>query len=74
MLICQAKQFTESKLRELKLPFKKLTARTVYFTDLARGSCVFVKIHGWKPSPLFGELSHFAAVHGFRITTDYDYS
>ena len=31
----------------------KFTVRTVDFTDLARGSKVFVKIKDWKPDPIF---------------------
>ena len=51
------------------MPFTKLTARTVNFTDLARASCIFVKIHGWQPNPVWVELKRIAVAHGFHIET-----
>ena len=45
----------------------RLTARTVRFDDLARDRCTFVKIHGWHPSPLWGDLEAVAYRNGFCI-------
>jgi hypothetical protein len=51
----------------LGLPAYKLTAKTISFMDLARGSKLFVKIHNWKPSPLWDELQKVAKDNGFLI-------
>jgi len=45
----------------------KLSAKTIDFIDLARGSCIFVKIHGWKPSPLWDELKKHCRKSGFCL-------
>ena len=63
----KAKQIIKSELGELGLPYTKLTARTVGFSDLARTSCIFVKVHGWKPGPAWGALETLAVEHGFRV-------
>lgn len=63
----QAKKIVKSELERRDLPFTKLTARTIDFTDLARASCVFVKIHGWQPNPAFDEIRAVAVANGFRI-------
>lgn len=62
-----AKKVIAAALAERDLPFTKLTARTVDFTDLARARCVFVKIHGWQPNPAWTELRQIAVDNGFRI-------
>jgi hypothetical protein len=46
-----AKKHLAAFLAAEKLPFTKLTAKTVDFTDLARASKVFVTVHGWAPAP-----------------------
>jgi hypothetical protein len=66
----QAKRIIEVELKRQGLPFAKLTARTVGFSDLARGSTVFVKIHGWKPHVAWDTLKRLAHEHGFRIEAD----
>ena len=66
----QAKKVIKDRLEQLQLPFTKLTARTVDFTDLARATCVFVKIHGWQPSEQFDVLDKLAKANGFRVETD----
>lgn len=63
----QAKKIVEGFLRNRGLPYARLTARTVGFSDLARGSKLFVKIHGWKPSPEFKNLEALAHQHGFIV-------
>ena len=45
----------------------KLTARTIGFDDLARGSRLFVNIHGWRPSPLAEALARTARENGFSV-------
>lgn len=45
----------------------RLSARTISFEDLARGSMVFVTIHDWQPDPFFDTLAGIARDHGFRI-------
>lgn len=63
----QAKKIISNKLNELGLPSYKLTAKTIDFIDLARTSKLFVKIHGWKPSPLWEDLQQIAKTNGFLI-------
>ena len=57
----EAKQIIAEKLVDLDLPSYRLTAHTVGFSDLMRGDCIFVEIHGWKPDPLWADLK--AAAH-----------
>lgn len=64
----EAKKIIANKLNELGLPAYKLTAKTVSFADLARDSKLFVKINGWKPSPLWEDLQKTAKENGFMIT------
>lgn len=45
----------------------KLTARSVSFSDLARGSRVYVKIHDWEPNPIADALESLARSHGFAL-------
>jgi hypothetical protein len=63
----QAKEIIRQKLIELDLPTYQLTAKTIGFADLARTSCIFVKLHGWTPNPLYRELDLIARASGFRI-------
>ena len=62
-----AKRIIATELQRLQLPILKLTARTVSFSDLARGQCIFVRIHNWQPNPLFEELRKAAVTNGFRV-------
>ncbi len=64
-----AKKIIERELIARSVPFTKLAAQTVHFTDLARTSRIFVKIHGWQPNPVWGELKRIAVAHGFHIET-----
>ena len=78
MTPAQAKRIIKAELQLRELPFTKLTARTIDFSDLARGSSIlargssiiFVCIHGWEPNPVFNELKTLAHVHGFCVETD----
>ncbi len=63
----EAKRIITKKLSDLNLPAFKLTAKTVDFSDLARASKLFIKIHGWKPSPLWDDLQKVAKENGFLI-------
>lgn len=62
-----AKKIVRAFLEEHRLPFEKLTARTIDFTDLARAKCVFVTVHGWTPNPIAEDLTHLAVNNGFRV-------
>ncbi len=66
---CAAKKTIERELTARSVPFTKLTAQTAQFTDLARTSRIFVKIHGWQPNPVWGELKRIAVAHGSHIET-----
>lgn len=63
----KAKKIIKAELDKRKLPYSKLTARTISFTDLAREKCIFVKIHGWEPSKEWNDLKTVAVENGFRI-------
>jgi len=63
----QAKRIIQNALDELRLPYTKLTAKTISFIDLARDKCVFVQIHGWQPNPAWKILKQLAHKNGFRI-------
>jgi hypothetical protein len=63
----QAKRIILAELQLRDLPFTKLTARTIGFSDLGRGSRIFVQIHGWQPNAVWAELDGFARRNGFSI-------
>ena len=63
----QAKNIIKNELNKRELPYNKLTARTIGFSDLLRGDCIFVKIHGWNPNPQWDELKNIAKENGFCI-------
>lgn len=63
----QAKQIIQLYMDVNGLPYTGMTARTVPFTDLARGSCVFVTVSGWTPSPLLQGVEDTAKANGFRV-------
>ena len=63
----QAKKLIANKLTELGLPAYKLSAKTINFMDLARGECIFVKMHAWQPNSLWEQLDSVARANGFRI-------
>lgn len=65
----KAKAIIRQKLRMLNLPPYYLTARTVSFSDLARGNKVWVAIHNWKPNPKWDDLNDIAHENGFRLET-----
>ena len=44
-----------------------LKARTINFSDLARGSCIFVHIGNWVSNPLWADLKAVAKDNGFCI-------
>lgn len=63
----EAKKIIKAELERRTLPFTKLTAKTIGFQDLARGECIFVKIHGWQPNGQWSELKATAKQNGFCI-------
>lgn len=64
----EAKKLLRAEL-ERRGSVHRLTARTVNFSGFGYDRCVFVKVHGWEPGPLWGELQAFARRNGFRIET-----
>jgi len=62
-----AKKVIKEILDREHLPYTKLTARTIHFTDLARASCIFVLIHGWKMDPKAKLLTAAASEHKFVV-------
>lgn len=67
MSLNEEKDLTREWLDQHELPYTRISARTVSFLDLARASCVFVKVHGWEPNALAGELITFVKQFGFRV-------
>jgi len=63
-----AKKLLRSELAKRNLPYRRLTARTTSFMDLARDSRVFVTIHGWQPNAAFDDLKQVASKAGFCIS------
>ena len=62
----QAKTILNAELDRLGLDYK-LSARTVYFSSLARTSAVFVRVHGWRPGPAWSQLQAVAESHDFFV-------
>ena len=63
----EAKKIVASFLNQEGLPYTKLTAKTVSFSDLARRQCIFVKVWGWTPNPAWGTLKEIAVQNGFYV-------
>lgn len=64
----KAKKILREELNKRGLD-NKLSAKTVSFADLARCKRVFVRVHDWKPNPIWQELKLFSAENGFYIET-----
>ena len=62
-----AKKLIAEELTKRGMPFEKLKAKTVGFSDLARGSALFVQIYGAKPDPQYAEIKQLAKQNGFLI-------
>jgi len=67
MTTSQAKTIIKQAIESRGLQFAKLTAKTVDFTDLARCSRIFVKVHGWQPNPAWSDLQAIAKTNGFCV-------
>lgn len=67
----QAKNTIKAELLALSIPYTRLSARTINFSDLARATCIFVTIHGWEAGYQSGawykHLRELAVQNGFRI-------
>lgn len=63
----QAKRVVREALERYGLGYTKLTARTVSFTDLARGEALVVTIHGWGPSPDHELVRQAARAQGVQV-------
>jgi hypothetical protein len=58
----EAKRIIRNELAKRGLS-NKLTAKTFQTLD----GLIFVKIHEWKPDPVWEELSGVAKINGFRL-------
>ena len=67
MNVRNAKAVIKEFLDKRGLPYTRITAKTVSFSDLARGSAVFVQVHGWKPNPAWTELKEIARQHNVFV-------
>ena len=67
MTPAQAKKTTKEALDCRGMSYTKITARTVSFSDLARGSMVFVSVFGSTPSPCWKDVDFIARNAGFRV-------
>jgi hypothetical protein len=63
----EAKRIIKQELDKRQLPYTKLTAKTVDFTDLARDSKLFITIHGWKGNPQMADLERIAHDNSFIV-------
>ncbi len=63
----EAKKLLREYLTEFEIPFTKLTAKTVGFSDLARGDCVFVQVHGFSKWAEWVNVKCFAGHNGFCV-------
>jgi len=68
--INQAKNLIKDELDRLNLSYIKLTARTIDFIDLARDKSLFIKVHGWKPNPLWSNLKQIAKDNNFFLESN----
>ena len=66
----EAKRIVRAWLATNDNPALKVTAKTVNFSDLARGSGVFVTVHGFKPSAMWLSLDATAKEHGFNVEVE----
>lgn len=70
----QASKIIQAKLHELGLDYKT-SAHTISFSDLARASCIFVRIHNWNPGKRgqhWEALELVANRNDFCIESHYD--
>lgn len=64
----EAKRIVATFLKERGMPFSKLTAKSVDFSDLARDSCIFVTVHGGRLSGAgWADLRVLAKSHDFCV-------
>jgi len=69
MTIPQAKKIVKGFLDANEMPYTRLIGKTVNFVNLARCSCIFIRVHGWKPNSKWAELQSLATQNGFRVET-----
>jgi hypothetical protein len=55
-----------------QIPFSSVKAQTVSFSDLARGSAVFVTVYGWQKDEMLARgmyqvLQGIAKMNGFHV-------
>ena len=66
----RAANIIRNRLKELELPFTKVSGRTISFADLARCERVFVTAEGWQPNPVANEIKELAEANGFYVQFD----
>lgn len=67
MTPAEAKTEAVRILTERGMPYERLSARTVSFSDLARAETVVVTVHGWNPSSNARSVQRDARARGFTI-------
>lgn len=72
----EAKRIIKAELVNRGLPFSKVSAKTVSFSDLARGESVFVSVKDWdyrrlesaeQSRTIWAELKALAHANGFCL-------
>ncbi len=69
--INEAKKITNKALRDRDIIFVNVKAVIIDFTDLARMSCIFVRVYGSWSNPKFAEVQRIARDNGFRVETNW---
>jgi hypothetical protein len=63
----RAKKIVADAIAKQGLYPHKLSAKTTSFSDLGRGSRIFVKIHNWNSGAAWQTIEAIARVNGFSI-------
>ena len=67
----EASKLIKQTCIEQKIPFAKVSAQTVSFSDLARGDRVFVTVFGWiqndDSASRYALLHNIARINGFSV-------
>jgi hypothetical protein len=63
----EAKKIVRQYLDGENLPYSRLSATTISFSDLARCSEVLVLVHGWMSNPKWHDLVSLARRAGFTV-------
>lgn len=63
----EAKKVIKNYLDTNSLPYTRLSAKIVGFSDLARNSAVFVTVHGWQPRKEWADVKALAWQNDFSV-------